>query len=303
MKTKTLFVFTLFVIALFALSACSVEDLPMPPGSETPVVEATQSVPEATQSAPNPTAVPPVDDGEVVEPRSGGVCRVINDYQLLDLIEISVEHGGYLHVEHWVEGAPEYESVFPSGRYAVTYAFPGGHVWEYSPECTIDQVMSEVEGHIGRRLDLRANNAGYMHYSVLLDTNYLETIRMTGNAEEIPGAMVTTGSMSDGGSVVVAADADQVAFAVCEAERSDDSDAMTAVTAGSDETLVVEAWGGDLGDAQVIIPAGETIQSSWQGGAIWSYSCTDTDQVVTIESAKDKPVLVADNGELLDPTQ
>ena len=90
-----------------------------------------------------------------------------------------------------------------------------------------------------------------------------------------------------------------VSTAICTASRFGDSDNMTSVSAPADKTYSVEAWGGKLGDSFVVIPAGQTITKNWQGGAIWSYSCTDTPSVVKDVSGHNKPVYVVTNGTLV----
>lgn len=109
-------------------------------------------------------------------------CTVINDYQLLDLPEVSVENGGWLHVETFINGQPEYETVLPSGRYTIDQAKTnGGHVWEYAPECTIDEVLTQVTAHTARRLELKANNGGYVHYQEYIDSGLFTVVVMTGD--------------------------------------------------------------------------------------------------------------------------
>lgn len=184
MKKITL---SLLVVLGLLLSACSVVAgaLPQdigPSAQPTPVIQPTPQ-PAAPTSAPEPTAVVPT-------PQPPKVCTVINDYQLQDLPELSVENGGYLHVEWFLPGQPEYETVLPSGRYLIKTPL-AGHVWEYSPDCDPNQVLRQVADHIARRLALKANNGGFVPYQRLLETNdlhLLETVVMTGNPD-IPLAL------------------------------------------------------------------------------------------------------------------
>ncbi len=153
-----------------------------------------QVTPTATLA---PTAVPPTvgpsstPTTEPIQPTPTAAnvttCQVINDYQLKGLTEISTAPGGYIQAE-WFTNGPEYESVFPSGRYTVNYAFTGGHVWEYPGSCSVDQVLADVAVHIVDRLNLKANNGGYKQYQTTLDNGLFKTVVMTGSAS-IPSTL------------------------------------------------------------------------------------------------------------------
>jgi len=111
---------------------------------------------------PNPTATPqptPASIVNVVDDPSSA-CGVINDYQLQNLTEISTSRNNTIHVEFFTaDGQPEFEAVLAGGR----YTFPRGlrgHVWEYQ-ECSFEEVRSQVDAHIARRLAQKVNNGGW----------------------------------------------------------------------------------------------------------------------------------------------
>lgn len=173
---------SLFVVSIL-LAACGVVLPTQEPAAATaqPTTAPTQAAPTATPT-PEPTSTPTAQP----TPKP---CTVINDYQLLDLPEVSVENGGWLHVETFINGQPEYETVLPSGRYTIDQAKTnGGHVWEYAPECTIDEVLTQVTAHTARRLELKANNGGYIHYQEYIDSGLFTVVVMTGDPD-IPEAL------------------------------------------------------------------------------------------------------------------
>ncbi|MFA6005777.1 MAG: hypothetical protein WC775_04825 [Patescibacteria group bacterium] len=81
---------------------------------------------------------------------------------------------------------------------------------------------------------------------------------------------------------------------VCNATRDGDSDGLGIITAPVDSVLSIETWGGTRGDSVTVVPAGESVSRSWQGGAVWRWSCTDTDQVVADALAKSATVYILD---------
>ena len=121
----------------------------------------------ATSTPTNtPTPAAPASHPAVVQPTPAAPpCVVIHDYTIKGLTEVSTSKDGFLHVEFW-EGAntPEYETILPGGRYLLRTNFAGGHVWEYGPGCSFDQVMEQVKAHIDRRIDQKANNGGYLKW-------------------------------------------------------------------------------------------------------------------------------------------
>jgi hypothetical protein len=125
------------------------------------------------------TPIPPTAHAPA-QPNAPQICQKINDYQLQDLPELSVEPGGFLHVQWYVkDGDPERESVLPSGRYLIKTPLRG-HVWEYSPTCTPDQVLEQVAESISRRLDVGADNAGYAPWQEwLVGKGLIEIVKMT----------------------------------------------------------------------------------------------------------------------------
>lgn len=137
--------------------------------------------PEATQ-APAATAAPAtsVPTQAPAQPTPMQECKAINDYQLKDLTELSSQPNSLIHVEYYTQdGQPEYESVLPSGRYTVDKSFPGGHVWEYSTSCSVEQVLNQVAGHIARRLQNLANNKGYRPWEDLVEMGFISQITST----------------------------------------------------------------------------------------------------------------------------
>ena len=126
------------------------------------------SEPIAPQPPANPTpiVVPPVVNPTPV-PQPAATCRVIHDYQLQDLTEVATS-GSHIHVEYWTDGQPERETMLPArdadgGRFILTQPLRG-HVWEYA-DCSDDQVMSQINAHIQRRLAGHANNAGFVQWT------------------------------------------------------------------------------------------------------------------------------------------
>lgn len=183
---------TVLLVLAILVSACGVV-LPTQ-GPATPEPTEAPAAPTATPiviAVPTATPEPTAQPTTVVEttPRSGSVCSVINDYQLLDLPEVSVEPDGWLHVETFVNGQPEYETALPSGRYTIDQSLTdGGHVWEYAPECTIDEVLTQMTAHIARRVELKAKNGGYVHYQEYIDSGLFTVVVMTG-VPDIPEAL------------------------------------------------------------------------------------------------------------------
>jgi len=131
--------------------------------------------PKPTPAAPAtaaPTPAAPAFQPPTPDPTD---CRVIHDYQLRGLTEVATSSGNWLHVEYWVGGdAPEYETILPGGRYLLQVNFAGGHVWEYADGCTFEQVKAEVDSHIQRRLDQKANNGGYVEWQA---TGFFNPVR------------------------------------------------------------------------------------------------------------------------------
>lgn len=102
---------------------------------------------------------PGLNDNDVVE--VPGECGVIHEYPLEGLPEVATS-GNFIHVEHYdasKPGDPEVESVLDHARYGVN-GFLKGYVWEYSIECSLDEVMAKVDAQIKARQDAGENNAG-----------------------------------------------------------------------------------------------------------------------------------------------
>lgn len=142
------------------------------------MVVAEESVAQAPTET-NPAQVSPVVEN-AAQPAPMQECKAINDYQLKDLTEMSSQPNSLIHVEWYTaDGQPEYESVLPSGRYTVDKPFPGGHVWEYSTSCSVEQVLNQVAGHIARRLQNQANNKGYRPWEDLVDLGFISQVTST----------------------------------------------------------------------------------------------------------------------------
>jgi len=94
-------------------------------------------------------------------------CRVINDYPLELLPEVATS-GSHIHVEYWWDGSGgERETLLPTegvdgGRFILNRALKG-HVWEYAG-CADDEVLDQINVHIGRRLAGHADNKGYVEW-------------------------------------------------------------------------------------------------------------------------------------------
>ncbi|TXI33745.1 MAG: hypothetical protein E6Q53_02510 [Candidatus Moraniibacteriota bacterium] len=108
-----------------------------------------------------PSRVPASPDENLNIVDMPGECGVIHDYPLTDLPEVATS-GNYIVVENYdldVAGDPEVESVLWHGRYVVVGNLDG-YVWEYSVECSLDEVMAFVQTQIDNRLKDGMNNAG-----------------------------------------------------------------------------------------------------------------------------------------------
>ena len=102
-----------------------------------------------------PTSAPPV-----VTPET---CKVIAEYRLDGKTTLTTV-GSFIHVEFFWNGEPERETILQGGEWMVNRTLDG-FVWEYHPVCTFEQVMAQVNAHIGRRLADSANNAGYVEWT------------------------------------------------------------------------------------------------------------------------------------------
>jgi len=125
--------------------------------------------PTAAAAAPQPpsaTATP--------QPTTAStVCTVKHDYALTrDMQEVSTHPSmWWIHVEFYANDDPESETLLAAGRYKIANGSGGlrGHVFEYGQECTREQVTAQINAHIQRRLDNKANNKGWAPQS-LVDT-------------------------------------------------------------------------------------------------------------------------------------
>jgi hypothetical protein len=99
-------------------------------------------------------------------------CRVIHESVIVagQMNHVSTS-GSFLHVEFWVPGQPERETILDAskasgGRYNFSRTDIAGWVWEYAG-CSYEQVLEQVTAHIPRRIAGGANNDGYVKYEVV----------------------------------------------------------------------------------------------------------------------------------------
>jgi hypothetical protein len=165
----------------------------------------------------------------------------------------------------------------------------GGRGWDYEANCSLAEIKAQLEQH----MHTRSGDTSYHGFVPIDDlvAQGLVSVRFNRSAS---GSDITPGNVS----LAPASPAGSSANA-CAATRFGDSDAMASVSAPAGHTYSVEAWGGQTGDAFVVIPAGETVSRTWQGGAVWDYPCSNTSAVIADVSGRGKPVLVAQNGNLV----
>ena len=99
-----------------------------------------------------------------VEPEG---CHIIHDSVVVETMDSISTSGDLIHLEYWYEGQPEREAIFVAaegdgGRFMFTRPLKGW-VWEYE-NCTYDEVYQQVQLHITRRLEGKANNAGFIDW-------------------------------------------------------------------------------------------------------------------------------------------
>lgn len=104
-------------------------------------------------------------------------CHIIHESVLVDEMDHVSSSGTHIHVEYWWPGEPERETILTTadaegGRFNFTRSLRGW-VWEYT-SCTLEEVMSQVETHIQRRLDGEANNDGFIKWK---DTELFEPVK------------------------------------------------------------------------------------------------------------------------------
>lgn len=103
---------------------------------------------------------------------ASGTCGVIHEYELSPtLLEVSTHNveGYWIHVQFFVNGGPEMETVLQHGRYTIdrTTGGPRGFVWELGPNCSQQQVIDDMNGSIARRQANNVNTVGVAPQSVV----------------------------------------------------------------------------------------------------------------------------------------
>ncbi|OGH15114.1 MAG: hypothetical protein A2860_02885 [Candidatus Levybacteria bacterium RIFCSPHIGHO2_01_FULL_37_33] len=97
-----------------------------------------------------------------------GICKVINDYPLELLQEISTS-GSHIRVQYWSDGTPgEKETFLPAsaadgGRFNLAQPLKG-HVWEFQG-CTDQQMRADADASTQRRLLGHADNRGFVDWT------------------------------------------------------------------------------------------------------------------------------------------
>ncbi len=207
-----------------------------------------------------------------------------------------------VHVQLWWPagsgqdwGKEEISVLVPSGL-SIEVQDGAGRGWEYALACTAEDISQQITADNARRT---TDTAFYGSVDIdSLITTGLVTVRFDRRTNAtvltpVAGQPTTTASVARATRAPV--------VAICNATRNGDSDGLATIVAGSNETLSVEAWGGALGDSFVVVPAGQTIARTWQGGAIWQYPCSDTAAVIRDVSNRGKPIYLAKNGVLTTP--
>lgn len=180
-----------------------------------------------------------------------------------------------------------------------------GRGWDYEGSCPADLVQTELKQHM-------VDRPGDTSYHSFVEVDELVRMKLVvvrfdrrGQKPVVvqPAAQPTTAPVATATKVAqpVATPAPSTSggnTASCKATRAGDSDNMATVTAPAGSTYVVETWGGQTGNAFVVIVGPGSQDKSWQGGAIWSYGCTDATQVYADLAGRGKPILVSDGGKL-----
>lgn len=237
----------------------------------------------------------------------GGVCR-------LDKIATwSEQAGGSYRIEAGGNGIQHIDFYPAIGVKTVSYIVPirepetwwgFGSAWEGNgPECQSFDYVADARGyaigrlnngHSGLVVDLRGTPTVVANVASLgqSEIDSLLAVHRQGQAG------VSAPSAPAVATVTVVAPAPTPSGS-CNAVRQGDSDNLASVTAKTNETLSVEAWGGNLGDAFVVVPATQTVTRNWQRGAIWSYPCTDLNYVLKDVSGRGRTVYLVVNGQLV----
>jgi len=290
MKTRTI---SLMVLCAILLTACS--GFYVPGVTKKPVAEPTAQ----------PAALPEVPAGESVnlgsqvndEGQTG--CPQARDLgpwapnadgsgETFEVTSTLGDSAGIVLGLWWPHGQTGWQN-----KEVTTFVDPGlsievqngaGRGFDYPLGCAQTEIDRQMQAHMSQR----AQDTQY-HDFVDVDELIrlgLVRVRFDRRMAEVPVARPT--------AQVTA----QPSAGVCNATRQGDSDDLATITAPADATFSVEAWGGSLGDSFVVIPKGETVTRTWQGGAIWSYPC-GTDAVVLDVSRRNKPVYVVQDGKLV----
>ena len=190
--------------------------------------------------------------------------------------------------EEW--GTKEISVRVPAGL-SIEVLRGAGKGFEYASSCSLGEIQDQIVADNARR-ETDTSFYGQVDIDDLIEIG-LVTVRFDRRDQQVVNEEVSTSDLA----AVSSSMAEQQ---VCEAKRVGDSDGMTTIEAKADEVLSVEAWGGQLGDAFVIVPTGESVVRTWQGGAIWSYNCTNVQTVVSDLSGRGKMIYVVEGGELVE---
>lgn len=117
-------------------------------------------------SIPQPKVIPATE--VPMKPAATNVdCHIIHDSVVVETMDSVSTSGDFIHLEFWYEGQPEREAIFTAaeangGRFMFERSLKGW-VWEYK-NCSYDEVYQQVQLHITRRLEGKANNAGFIDW-------------------------------------------------------------------------------------------------------------------------------------------
>lgn len=127
---------------------------------------------DAPVATPDPCVVQNNCNGSASAAPAAGPCVVTHD-SIVSFSDTEVSSDvEWLRVQLWTNGQPEYESVIPAGRYPKSSAV-AGYVWEFSPTCTLEQLVQDAHESSRRRVASGANNGGYVEWQTLVEWGFL----------------------------------------------------------------------------------------------------------------------------------